>query len=133
MALTSWLIVPIGAVFFAVYYFLFRFIIVKFDLKTPGREDDSEYDNERNIAVAIDDYPQMAKRLLAALGGADNIVSVDNCISRRRVEVRRHEEVSERKIKAAGAAGIIRPSKTSVQIVIGTYVQFVTDELKKML
>jgi PTS system N-acetylglucosamine-specific IIC component len=133
MALNSWLILPIGAVLFMVYYFLFKFIIVKFDLKTPGRDDDSEYENERNIAVAIDDYPQMAKRLLAALGGAENIVSVDNCISRLRIEVRRHEEVSERKIKAAGAAGIIRPSKTSVQIVIGTYVQFVTDELKKML
>jgi len=133
MAQNPWLIFPVGAVFFIVYYCLFRFIILKFDLKTPGREDLEAYQNERNITPITNDYPKMASAILSGLGGAGNILSVDNCITRLRVEVARHEEVSEKKIKAAGATGVIRPSKNSVQIIIGTHVQCVTDELKKMI
>ena len=61
------------------------------------------------------------------------MVSVDNCVTRLRLEVKDHTLVNEKKIKAAGAAGVIRPGKTSVQVVIGTKVQFVADELKGLL
>ena len=61
-----------------------------------------------------------------------NIKSIDNCITRLRLEVKDSSLVDEKKIKSAGAAGVIRPSKTAVQVVIGTKVQFVADEFKKL-
>ncbi len=125
-----WMLIPIGLVFFAIYYFLFKFLIIKFDLKTPGREDDQ--DEELNITLANDDYTGMAKAILEGCGGAANITSVDNCITRLRLEVKDRLLVDEKKIKAAGAAGVIRPGKTSVQVVIGPKVQFVADEFKKL-
>ena len=73
-----------------------------------------------------------AKELLAAIGGKENIVSVDNCITRLRLEVKDNLLVDEKTIKSAGVSGIIRPSKTSVQVVVGTKVQFVADEFKKL-
>ena len=125
-----WMLIPIGIVFFFIYYFLFKFLIVKFDLKTPGREDDQ--DEELNIQLANDDYTGMAKAILEGVGGAANVTSVDNCITRLRLEVKDRLLVDEKKIKAAGAAGVIRPGKTSVQVVIGPKVQFVADEFKKL-
>lgn len=133
MAQNPWMILPVGLVFFVVYYFLFRFFIVRFNLQTPGREDDEAYENEQNFLLETKDFASLAKKILAGLGGRENIASVDNCITRLRIEVYNFEAVSEKKIKSSGIAGVIRPSKTSVQVVIGTNVQFVTDELKRLL
>lgn len=133
MAVSPLLIIPVGLCFAVAYYFLFRFIIIKFDLKTPGREDDDISEAEKGLSINIGDYDAVAAAILEGLGGADNITSFDNCITRLRVEVKRYEDVSERKIKQAGAAGVIRPSKTTVQIVIGTKVQFVADAVKRKL
>lgn len=126
-----WLI-PIGLVFFVLYYVIFRFVIIKFDLKTPGREDDDE-EAEKKIVLTNQNYAQVAKIILEGLGGADNVTSVDNCITRLRLEVKDYVKVDEKKIKSAGVAGIIRPSKTSVQVIVGTQVQFVADELNNLI
>lgn len=133
MAQNPWLIIPIGLVFAVIYYFLFRFIITKFNLQTPGREEDDISEEEKNISLDISDFNAMAQAIIEGLGGKENIDSLDNCITRLRVEVRKYELVNEKKIKASGAAGVVRPSKTSVQIVIGTKVQFVADEIKKLI
>lgn len=132
MAQNPLLIIPVGLVFAVIYYFLFRFLITKLDLKTPGREDDVS-DEERNLTINVNDYTAMANTIIEGLGGKGNIASLDNCITRLRIEVNKYELVNEKKIKSSGAAGIIRPSKTAVQIVIGTKVQFVADEIKKIL
>ena len=71
--------------------------------------------------------------MLEGLGGKGNITSVDNCITRLRLEIKDYTQVDEKKIKAAGIAGVIRPSKTSVQVIVGTQVQFVADEFKKLM
>jgi PTS system N-acetylglucosamine-specific IIC component len=126
-----WMLIPIGVVYFFVYYFIFRFLIVKFDFKTPGREDDQ--DEELNISLANDDYTGMARIILEGVGGAENVVSVDNCITRLRLEVKDRLLVDEKKIKSSGAAGVIRPGKTSVQVVIGPKVQFVAEEFNKLV
>jgi PTS system N-acetylglucosamine-specific IIC component len=133
MALNPLYIVPIGIVVGVVYYALFRFIITAYDLKTPGREDDDISDDERGAALSSGDFAEMAKAIIDGLGGAQNIAAMDNCVTRLRVEVKNSEAVNERKIKAAGAVGIMRLSKTALQIVIGTKVQFVADEIKKLL
>ena len=127
----TWLIIPLGIAAFVVFYAVFRFMIVKFDLKTPGREDDDTADEEK-IELANNDYTAIAATILEGLGGKENVVSIDNCITRLRLEVKDNTAVDEKKIKSAGVAGVVRPGKTSVQVIIGTKVQFVADEFKKL-
>ena len=124
------MIIPLGIAAFIVFYVVFRFMIVKFDLKTPGREDDDV--DETKVELANNDYTAIAATILEGLGGKDNVVSIDNCITRLRLEVKDNTAVDEKKIKSAGVAGVVRPGKTSVQVIIGTKVQFVADEFKKL-
>lgn len=131
-AAKTWIIIPLGIAAFIVFYVVFRFMITKFNLKTPGREDDDELD-ETVVKLANNDYTQVAKIVLEGLGGKGNITSVDNCITRLRLEIKDYTQVDEKKIKSAGIAGVIRPSKTSVQVIVGTQVQFVADEFKKLM
>ena len=129
-AANTWLIIPLGIAAFVVFYLVFLFAIKKFNLKTPGREDDQ--DAETKIELANDDYTGMAEIILEGLGGKENIASIDHCITRLRLEVKDRLLVNEAKIKSSGAAGVIRPGKTSVQVIIGPKVQFVHDEFKKL-
>ena len=129
-AKNTWMIIPLGIAAFIVFYVVFRFMIVKFDLKTPGREDDDV--DETKVELANNDYTAIAATILEGLGGKDNVVSIDNCITRLRLEVKDNTAVDEKKIKSAGVAGVVRPGKTSVQVIIGTKVQFVADEFKKL-
>ena len=119
------LIIPLGIAAFVVFYFVFLFAIKKFNLKTPGREDD-DLEEEKNVQLASDDYTEIAKKILAGCGGKGNIVT------RLRLEVRDMTAVNDKAIKAAGVAGVIKPGKTSVQIIVGTKVQFVADAFSKL-
>ena len=131
-AQNTWMIIPLGLAAFAVFYVVFRFAIVKFDLKTPGREDD-DLEAEKKAVLSNNDFTEVATIILEGLGGKGNIVALDNCITRLRLEIKDYTQVDEKKIKSAGVAGIIRPSKNAVQVIVGTKVQFVADEMKKML
>ena len=131
-AKNTWMIIPLGIAAFIVFYVVFRFAITKFDLKTPGREDD-DVEAEKKVDLGSSDYTTVAATILEGVGGAANVTSIDNCITRLRLEVKDSSLVDEKKIKSAGAAGVIRPSKTAVQVVVGTKVQFVADEFKKLL
>ena len=127
----TWMILPLGIAAAIVFYLVFRFAITKFDLKTPGREDDDI--DETKIELANNDFTAMAAIILEGLGGKENVTSVDNCITRLRLEIKDYTAVDEKKIKSAGISGVIRPSKTSIQVIIGPKVQFVADEFKKLL
>ena len=129
-AANTWLILPLGAAAFIVFYLVFKFAITKWNLKTPGREDDQE--GELKIELANDDYTTMAQIILEGLGGKENVTSIDHCITRLRLEVKDRLLVDEKKIKSSGASGVIRPGKTAVQVVIGPKVQFVYEEFKKI-
>ena len=129
-AAKTWLIIPLGIAAFAIFYIVFKFAITKWDLKTPGREDDQE--GELKIELANDDFTAMAQIILEGLGGKENVTSIDHCITRLRLEVKDRLLVDEKKIKASGAAGVIRPGKTAVQVIIGPKVQFVYEEFKKI-
>ena len=130
-AAKTWLIIPLGIAAFIVFYVVFRFAIVKFDLKTPGREDDDD-DAEKSAKLENNDYTEVARIVLEGVGGKENIESIDNCITRLRLEIRDYTKVDEKKIKSAGVAGVVRPSQKTVQVIIGTQVQFVADEFKKL-
>ncbi|WP_330367024.1 N-acetylglucosamine-specific PTS transporter subunit IIBC [Butyrivibrio sp. WCD3002] len=131
MAVNPWILIPVGLVFGVIYYVLFRIVILKFDLKTPGRTDDEEEDE--GAVLANDDFTAIAGLVLAGLGGKENIKELDYCATRIRAEINDYTQVDEKAIKKAGVAGVIRPSKTTVQVIVGPKVQFVHDELKKML
>ncbi len=134
-ARNTWMIIPLGIAAFVVFYLVFYFVIGKFDLKTPGREDDEEdYAKvDKDAELTDNSYSTIAEKILEGLGGKDNITSADYCATRLRMEVKDQTAIDEKAVKAAGVAGLIRPGKTSVQVVIGTQVQFVYDELKKLL
>ena len=125
-----WLI-PIGLVFAILYYVVFRFVITKFNLKTPGREDDDDELSE-NVAVS-GDMNELAKAYIQALGGKENIVSVDNCVTRLRLGVKDNAIIKDKSLTALGARGVIRPGKGNIQVIVGTNVQFVADAIKAEL
>ena len=130
-AAKTWLIIPLGIAAFIVFYIVFYFAIKKWDLKTPGREDD-DVEAEKKAVLSNNDYTAVAKTILEGCGGKDNIASIDNCITRLRLEVKDITQVDDKKIKSAGVAGVMKPGKNSVQVIIGTKVQFVADEFSKL-
>ena len=130
-AQNTWMIIPLGIAAFIVFYLVFRFAIIKFDLKTPGREDDDE-EAEKKVVLSNNNYTEVASVILEGVGGKENVTSIDNCVTRLRLEIKDQTLVDEKKIKSAGVAGVVRPGKNSVQVVVGTKVQFVADEFKKL-
>lgn len=80
-----------------------------------------------------DKYAQAAQEILRAVGGRDNVVNIGYCTTRLRFEVKNYAQVDEKAVKAAGATGVIRPGKNACQVIIGTSVQYVYDELNRLL
>ncbi|GGJ88311.1 hypothetical protein GCM10007063_08550 [Lentibacillus kapialis] len=134
-----------GLIFAVIYYFVFRFLIVKFDMKTPGRESDEDI-REGEATVTADDEGTagdaptaekdetavMAEKIYEGLGGDENVKTVDNCVSRLRLEVDDMDKVDQAKIKATGVPGVNVVGKHNIQVVVGTQVQFVADEIRKI-
>lgn len=131
-AAKTWTIIPLGIAAFVVFYVVFKFAIVKWDLKTPGREDDDE-EAEKSAKLANNDFTEVAKIILEGVGGKENVETAGNCITRLRLTVKDNTLVDEKKIKSAGVSGVMRPGKNDVQVIIGMQVQFVADEFKKLL
>ncbi len=130
----TWMILPLGIGAAIVFFVVFYALIKAFDFKTPGREDEDENtDAEKKIVLANNNFTQVAAGVLAAVGGKENVKNVEYCATRLRFEIKDYTAVDEKAVKAAGAAGVVRPSKNACQVIIGTKVQFVYDELKKML
>ena len=135
LANQPWMLMVQGLVFAVIYYFVFRFLIVKLNLKTPGREDDDEEVVEaetESTPTTGDKYATMAQQIFEGLGGNENLVSIDNCATRLRLEVEDTAKIDEQKIKRTGVPGIQKTGKNSVQVIIGTQVQAVADEVKKL-
>ncbi len=108
-----WLFPIIGLIYAAIYYVVFRVVIAKLDLKTPGRED------EEAVAGAAVSEDEMSKNLVEAFGGKGNIVSLDACITRLRIQVKSVESVDQAKLKSLGAAGVVVAGQ-GVQAIFGT-------------
>ncbi|WP_390406071.1 N-acetylglucosamine-specific PTS transporter subunit IIBC [Lacticaseibacillus jixiensis] len=120
-----------GVVMAVLYYFVFDFAIRKFNLATPGREADVAVSTpEVAQSVGDDKYSLKAKRIYAALGGFKNLLVVDNCTTRLRLQLADTAAIDEPAIKAAGAVGVNAIDGRNLQIIIGTDVQFVAEPLK---
>ena len=92
-------------------HYLFQKSIFLFDLKTPGREDDDDLEAEKNVELASDDFTAIAAKILEGCGGKENIASIDNCVTRLRLEVKDMTAVNDKVIKSAGVAGVADPGK----------------------
>jgi PTS system N-acetylglucosamine-specific IIC component len=142
-----WMLLVMGAVFFAVYYLLFRLVIRWWNLRTPGREPDDEFDAEQedNFDAGTDAHHAVggrsatalatrtaastkAERLIAAFGGRANLVNVDACITRLRMEVADREQVDKARLKALGAAGVIEVGN-NVQAIFGTQAELLKNDI----
>lgn len=132
------LIIPVGLVFFGLYYFTFYFVITKFNLKTLGREDNKVFteettEEEKELGLSTNNYSYLAKKLVDALGGPSNIEEAYNCVTRLRVTVLDSNIVDEERIRQTGISGIVKPSDTNYQIIIGPEVTSVMSEVNKIL
>jgi N-acetylglucosamine PTS system EIICBA or EIICB component len=151
------LLLVMGAVFFAVYYLMFRFAIQRWNMRTPGREDETEFEAEQNAnltdtAPAAGGHPtggsgvgtavltapaavttdSKAEQLIAAFGGRENLVNVDACITRLRMEVNDKSKVDQARLRALGAAGVIEVGN-NVQAVFGTQAEALKTEINDAL
>lgn len=131
MAENWYMLIVLGLVYAVIYFLVFRFGVVKLNLKTPGREDVVEGEN---VTLSKDtNFTAMAKTILEGIGGKDNVSSTTYCTTRLRLTVKDDKLVKEDVIKKAQVAGVVRPGKGNVQVVVGPQVQFVHDEFEKLL
>ena len=132
LATNPWLLFPVGGVYFALYYGLFRYFIVRFDLKTPGREPE---ESAAAFADAADvkGGNEQADGFIAALGGADNLTSVDACTTRLRLVVAHREAINEDALRKLGARGVVKLGDDGLQVVLGPIADQVAGDIRKRL
>ncbi|TKV58347.1 N-acetylglucosamine specific PTS subunit [Nakamurella flava] len=138
------LLIVMGLVFFVVYYLLFRLAIKWWNLRTPGREPEDEFEAEQEANLTDDEIATgaagsglspvnaKAEKLIAAFGGRDNLVNVDACITRLRMEVADKALVDKRALKSLGAAGVIEVGN-NVQAIFGTQAEALKNDIKDTL
>ena len=124
-----WLL-PVGALYFALYYGLFRFVIVRFDLKTPGREPGEP---AAGVATLPAEPAARVREWIAALGGGANLRSVDACTTRLRLAVTSQAAVDARALERLGARGLVRPAEHALQVVVGTSADQLAEEIRAAL
>ncbi|MGO3610332.1 MAG: PTS transporter subunit EIIC, partial [Enterococcus sp.] len=138
IATNAILIIPVGLVFFALYYFTFYYLIKKRNIHTLGREVATDYgvetiEEEKELGLASKNYEYMAKKMLQAFGGAENVSDAYSCNTRLRVEVENPTIVDEQRIKQLGVSGVIKPTEKNYQVIIGLEVTYVMAEFNKLL
>jgi PTS system N-acetylglucosamine-specific IIC component len=124
-ATRPWLLLPVGAVYAGLYYGLFRWAIGRFDLKTPGREDDAAAVSAAVVAGG------RGGDFVTALGGGANLVSVDACTTRLRLILADPAKADEARLRALGAKGFVRPSEKALQVVLGPVADQVAGEIRE--
>ena len=126
---TRWyLVVFVGIAYAVIYYFVFKLVIEKLDVKTPGRTTEAD---DAEVAVAIDtNGDHLGANILKALGGKENIVEIDNCISRLRLILNDTSLVDESLLKATGSMGIVKIDEKNLQVVYGPKVEQAARSLK---
>ncbi|MGL5378064.1 MAG: glucose-specific PTS transporter subunit IIBC [Cetobacterium sp.] len=125
---TNWLmVIVVGLGFSVIYYFGFRFFIRKMNLMTPGREEATAEDN-----LPKAEGSELATLVLAALGGKENVISVDACITRLRLEVKDSSIVNDAELKRLGASGVLKVGQNGVQAIFGAKAQFIANDIKSI-
>ncbi|WP_026583723.1 N-acetylglucosamine-specific PTS transporter subunit IIBC [Bacillus sp. J33] len=128
------LLLGIGLIYAVLYFVIFYGLIKALDLKTPGREEEEENgaEHEAIAAEGTNKHETMASQFIKDIGGTENITSIDNCATRLRLTIKDMDKVQESALKSHGAKGIMKLSKTNLQIIVGTEVEFVADAMKRI-
>lgn len=125
-----YMLIVLGIIFFIIYYFVFYVAITKFDLKTPGRElEEEEIQAQQKEKISNN---LLANQLIPLLGGSENIEEIDYCTTRLRLRVKESANINDKEIKKL-VPGLLKPSKNAVQVIIGPEVEFIADEMKRVL
>ncbi|KFN11244.1 glucose-specific PTS transporter subunit IIBC [Paenibacillus macerans] len=114
-----WYVIIVGLILAVIYYFGFRFVIRKFNLRTPGREEPAEDNEDAETSRGKVTQDELPHNILSALGGQENIVHLDACITRLRVEVKDKANVSKDRLKNLGASGVLEVGN-NIQAIFGT-------------
>lgn len=125
-----YMLIVLGIIFFVVYYLVFYVAITKFDLKTPGREMEEEEMKAQQKEKISNNL--LANQLIPLLGGSENIEEIDYCTTRLRLRVKESANINDKEIKKL-VPGLLKPSKNTVQVIIGPEVEFIADEMKRVL
>ena len=120
------LMIPICLATFTLYYFTFTYFIVKFDLKTPGRQKPTT-ESAADLTSLPDDR---AGTFIEALGGKDNLITIESCITRLRLQVRKPDLVDKTRLKNLGAKGVIHLGKKGIQVIIGTQAEKIAEQMR---
>jgi glucose-specific phosphotransferase system IIA component len=131
MAQNPWMIFVLGTFWFIVYYVVFRWVILKFNLKTMGREDDLDF--EKSEATKANSFIEQAQGIIAGLGNSANLSEIDHCITRLRLKVIDNHKVDENILKKHGSKGVVRMGGNSLQVIIGLNAQFVAEAMRDCL
>ncbi len=123
----AYLIIPLGLAYAVIYYVLFRFAIRRFQIPTPGREDGSPLEDWAG------DIPYRSPLILQALGGKNNIVKIDACITRLRLTLVDDKKIDSGALRHLGAAGIINLGGGNIQVVFGTFSELIREEIVKLM
>ncbi len=129
MATQWYMLIPQGIFFFFLYYFSFKFSILKFNLLTPGREDDDE-DDESTPSFSKDQLDK-ASAILDLIGGKKNITDIDNCITRLRLQLKDTSLIKEEELKKH-VPGVLVLDDTTAQVIVGTEADFIADVLNHL-
>ena len=124
--------IVIGLIMAVIYFFLFVFVIKKFDLKTPGREEDEETADFGKLADDIG-FDELAQKYIAVLGGKENIKEIESCITRLRLVLVSNKEIDEKDLKALGASGVMKAGTQVTQVIVGMKAELLVDAMKKFL
>ncbi|SFS87142.1 PTS transporter subunit EIIC [Marininema halotolerans] len=131
-ATKAWLIIPVGLGYGALYYGIFRAVIRRFQLPTPGRLEEGEEQDE-GIQRVDRDLDPLAVEVLAAIGGKENVEELDACITRLRMTIKDDSKLDQDRLKTLGAAGVIRVGKGYYQAVFGTQSERLRDRIIRLM
>ncbi len=129
LAVQWYMLIVQGLVFFVIYYVVFRTVILKFGLKTPGREDDDE---AVSSVKGSQESSELAKQYLEVLGGHENLSNIDACITRLRLTVKDMSIIDEKQLKALGAMGVVKLGTNNLQVILGPLAEIIAGEMKSI-
>lgn len=125
-----WFDLLLGCIWAPVYYFAFKWIILRTNARTPGREEEDMASPVANETPAGD---AATEQIIAGLGGRENIQNVDCCFTRLRVKINDMQKVDEKQLKQSGASGFVRATENDIQVIYGPQVESIASAVKQHL
>jgi len=122
------MIIPVGLLYFVIYYFMFLWFIRRFNVPTPGRASD-----EVTVSTGPMGVDAEATALVKALGGPTNLLEIDACTTRLRLRIVNQAPIDESELKALGAAGVLRPTQDTLQVVMGLRADEIADNMRAVV